>query len=445
MARYLPPHAQDAKETNLMGTTNYNSAALDKLPPDSSHQIVDADLDDNAKNAVPVGTSIFGPFNKLTSSNLRILHRQQISKGIREELAKVRDLRAYLGNLQISNLDFAPRRKYSVVSAACGLNENVCEQRHLIMETPAYSVATQNITASRVPNGGLITPQSLDDRAKLDPFVSIPAQDVMRKPSKPSPTLSGPTVIDSTTSLVPVATRKEEKRVLSWPSSIPEDNVVSSANTVGSISDPPAPKSTCSEVHSDVHSIASVAYYHCKNRLENVRDWIKKGRAARKAERAAQRGQRSFRGLSRINYQGFLLGNSAVNTTVNEDGDGRITKLLADLEENYVARVSALEAKCVARISAVEQACEFRVGELNAAFGARLADLEEEWEMVANKLANAIKNISILANEIESFTDYEAILGVRQNQQLKLECKGNAASTYQRHGMDLGQGEAFRI
>ncbi|KAF8447142.1 hypothetical protein BGX38DRAFT_1191225 [Terfezia claveryi] len=417
MARYLPPHAQDANGTNLMGTTNYNSAALDKLPLDSSHQIDGADLDDNAKDAVavPVGTSIFGPFNNLSSSNLKILHRQQISKGIREELAKFCD---HLGTLQISNLDFAPERMYSIGAAACksNSNENVCEQTHLVMETPTYSVATQDITTSR--------PQSLDEQAKLDPFVSI----VMPEPSKPSPTVSGPTVIDPTTTL---ATRKEEKEVLRWPSSIPEDNMVSSANTVGSTSDPRTPKSTCSGVHSDVHTTASIAYYRCRNRLENVRDWIKKGRAARKAERAAeraaQRRQQSIRNSSRINYQGFLLGNSAVSTTVNEDGDGRIIKLLADLEENYMARVSAVEAKCMARISAVEQACEFKVGELNAAFGARLADLEEEREMVANKLANTIKNISILANEIEGFTDNEAILGIRQNQ------------------LGLGQGEAFRI
>jgi len=170
--------------------------------------------------------------------------------------------------------------------------------------------------------------------------------------------------------------------------------------------------------------------------IENVRDWIKKGRAARKAERAVQREQRSIRSSSRVNYQGFLLGASTVSTAVNETGeDERITKLLADLEANYESRISAVEAKYVARISAVEQACEFKVGELNAAFGGRLADLEDEREEVANKLANAEKNISILANEIEDLTDSNAIPERGQN----------ATSTYQRHGVGPGQGEAFRI
>ena len=449
----LSLRTQAAEPTKPMGTTSYNSTDLDKLPPDSSNQMDGADLDDG-KDAVPVGTSIFGPFNTLTASNLKILRRQQISKGIRGELAKVRDLRMYLRTLQITNPDFASESKHGVGTAAYQSNETkVSESTSLIMETPGYSTSSHKTTSSRVPSGGVMTPQSLEEQAEQDPFDSTPAPqnpttpDIMPEPYEPSLTLSGATVIDSATPLVPAPTRKEKKVVPSSLGSIPEDNTTPSANATF---EPQAPRSTCSEDQSDVHTTTSVAYSRCRQhinlQMENVRDWIKKGRAARKAERAVQREQRSSRSSSRVNYQGFLLGTPTVSTAGNETGeDGRITKLLADLEANYEARISAVEAKYVAKISAVEQACEFKVGELNTAFGARLADLEDERELVHNKIANTEKKISILADEIEVLADSEAIPGTRQNQQGKSRCGENAASTYKGHGMGPGQGEAFRI
>ncbi|KAF8428090.1 hypothetical protein EV426DRAFT_640084 [Tirmania nivea] len=441
---YFPPRTQAAERTKLKGTTGHNPPALDKLLPSSSLRRDGADLGEDAEDAVPVRASIFAPFNSLTPSNLEILRTQQISKGIHKELAKIRTLRMFLRSLQISNPDFAPESKYGVGAAAYRSNNTqACNPTHLILETATHSV-------TRDPTMGLITPQSLEEQAEQDPFVSTPAlqnpitSHVIPEPSKPPPTISGPT--DSATAPVPAATGEEKTAILSWLGSISEDDA---ANTHSNTPESPTPKPACSEVHSDVNTTASVAYSRCRKRLnlqiENLRDWIKKGRAVRKAERALQRQQRSIKNSSQVNHQGFLPGAPPVNTAVNEAGDdARITKLLTELQEKYVERISAVEAKCVARIFAVEEACEFKVGELNAAFGARLADLEDERERVTNKLANAEKNISALATEIEGLTDSESTPGARQNQ-LKPGCKEDATSTYQRHGVGPGQGEAFRI
>jgi len=220
-----------------MSTTSCNSTDLDMLLPVSSHQMDGADLDDDGKDTVPVGTSIFGPFNSLTTSNLKILHRQQISKGIREGTAKVRDLRAFLRTLQVRNPDFALESKYGVGAAAYKqIERKVCEPTHLIMESLAYSAVSHKTTASRARGWGLMTPQSLEEQDERDPFVLTPAPqssitpDVIPEPPKPLPTISGSTGIDSATTSVPVATRKE-KAVLSWLGSIPEDNTISSADT----------------------------------------------------------------------------------------------------------------------------------------------------------------------------------------------------------------------
>ena len=427
------PCTPASEQTKPVGTINHNAPELDKDGPNLD--------DDYVKDAVPVGASIFGPFNALTASNLKMLRKQQISKGIHKELAKIRDLRAYLRSLQLADPGFAPQSNDGIGAGASGIYENrVCEPTHLSMEAPVNRATTRKATAATVPNMGFITPQSLEEQAEQHRFVQTPTlknptmPNVMPKTSKPSLAISGPTVMDSAIAPAPVATGEEEKAVvLSWLSSTADANVISSANTDASTYESQAPKSICSEIPSDVHTTASVAYSRCKKRInlqvEHLRNWIKKGRAARKAERAVQRSSRS---PSRVSHPGLLLGASIVSTTANEPA--QITKLLADLE-----------TKCMARISAVEEACEFKVGELNAAFGARLADLEDEREMVASRLANAEKNIRILASEIEDLVDSEAITGVRQNQRVYSGHAKNATSTYQRRGVGPGQGEAFRI
>jgi len=430
----LSPRSQASKQITPIDTTNCNPPDLDKCPSSSPHQ---RDIAGPSGDAVSVGASIFGPFNALTASNLEILRRQQISKGIQKELAKIHHLRGYLRSLQVADPGFTGDH----VGDGILDEQQICKQRHMVTETPAQSVAQGKSPVGKLPNPGPLTPQSLGKQGEQDPFLPTLAPQkknpttphAMPESSKPSPTTSGPAFINSATTPVLVASGKKEKAaVLSWLGTIPENNMTSESQ---------APKSTCSEAPSGIHTTASIAYSRCRNRLnlqiENLRDWVKKGRAARKEERAVQRGKRSIRNSSRVNHHGFLLGASTATasaTITQTRDDAQVTKLLANLE-----------TKCMARITAVEQACEFKVGELNAAFGARLADLEDQREVVAYHLANAEKNLGILAAEIEDLTDSAAISGISQNQQLKSESRENATSAYQRRGMCPGQGEAFRI